>query len=64
MTDTEPATYACKTSGCEHTVQYVRTVIPGALKLTKRDTGQQRTRVVYLRCESGHVHPYAVQVTT
>lgn len=48
----------CKHDNCDEMVEYVRTVLPGALKRTAVRAARERT--VYLRCPRGHVHPYLV----
>ncbi len=57
-TDSQANQFACKHQGCDQTVSYVPTRVPGALK--ERPNSEPRTRVVYLRCPNGHVHPYSV----
>ena len=53
-----PSVFACKHEGCDQVVEYVPTIVPGALKRTEIREAHERT--VYLRCPLGHVHPYTV----
>lgn len=58
--DIAPLTFQCRMQNCDELVEYREMRVPGALKHVA--SPEPRTRVVYLRCANGHVHPYKITI--
>jgi hypothetical protein len=58
MPNNSETSFSCKEPGCDQKVDYEPKPIPG-MEL-KKDSSSNKSKVVYLECSKGHIHPYTV----